>query len=41
MEVYWKEFGFGIFGRWVQRRGADVSTPKLGSRVGINCFGGI
>jgi hypothetical protein len=25
----------------VQRRGADVNTPKIGSRVGEFCFGGI
>jgi hypothetical protein len=25
----------------IQRRGADVNTPKKGSRAGQNCFGGI
>jgi hypothetical protein len=24
-----------------QRRGADVSVPKIGSRDGVLCFGGI
>jgi hypothetical protein len=32
---------FGILGRGVQRRGADVSTLKIGSRDGQTCFGGI
>jgi hypothetical protein len=36
-----KEFGFGIFGGRVQRRGAHVSTPKIGSRAGGIVFGGI
>jgi hypothetical protein len=43
--VVWTEFGkfFGIdfWGGQVQRRGADVNTPKIGSRVGEVCFGGI
>jgi hypothetical protein len=25
----------------VQRRGGGVNTPEIGSRDGINCFGGI
>jgi hypothetical protein len=25
----------------VQRRGTHVNTPKIGSRVGVYCFGGI
>jgi hypothetical protein len=37
----WKVFGnFGILGEF-QRRGVHVSTPKIGSRDGIKCFGGI
>jgi hypothetical protein len=32
---------FGILGRGVQRRGADVSTLEIGSRDGQTCFGGI
>jgi hypothetical protein len=37
----WKSFWeIGIWGR-VQRRGARVNTPKIGSRDGGNCFGGI
>jgi hypothetical protein len=36
-----KEFGFGIFGDRIQRRGAHVSTPKIGSRDGGIVFGGI
>jgi hypothetical protein len=30
----------GIWGSG-QRRGTHVSVPKIGSRVGIKCFGGI
>jgi hypothetical protein len=37
----WKEFGFGIFGEEFQRRGVHVSTPKIGSRGALLCFGGI
>jgi hypothetical protein len=37
----WKVFGIGIFESRVQRRGAHVSTLKIGSRVGVLCFGGI
>jgi hypothetical protein len=33
--------GFGFFEGQVQRRGVHVNTPKIGSRVGGNCFGGI
>jgi hypothetical protein len=33
--------GIGIFGAQVQRRGTGVNTPKIGSRVGVKCFGGI
>jgi hypothetical protein len=29
------------FWRKVQRRGTDVSTPEIGSRGAIKCFGGI
>jgi hypothetical protein len=32
--------GFEVWGK-VQRRGVHVNTPKIGSRVGGNCFGGI
>jgi hypothetical protein len=39
--VIWKDFEkFGIFGVG-QRRGAHVSVPKIGSRAGLLCFGGI
>jgi hypothetical protein len=31
---------FGFFGAG-QRRGAHVSVPKIGSRDGVLCFGGI
>jgi hypothetical protein len=41
MNNIWKEFGFGIFGDPVQRRGAHVNTPKRGSRDGGIVFGGI
>jgi hypothetical protein len=34
--VFWPNFG-----KAVQRRGTDVSTPKNGSRDGKFCFGGI
>jgi hypothetical protein len=30
-----------FWGGQVQRRGVHVNTPKIGSRVGVNCFGGI
>jgi hypothetical protein len=30
-----------IFWTQVQRRGVHVNTPKIGSRVGEFCFGGI
>jgi hypothetical protein len=41
LDGLWKVFGnFGILGEF-QRRGVDVSTPKIGSRDGIKCFGGI
>jgi hypothetical protein len=36
-EFFWE---FGFWGK-LQRRGAHVSTPKIGSRDGGNCFGGI
>jgi hypothetical protein len=37
----WKDFW--VFGFWagLQRRGAHVKTPKIGSRGAIFCFGGI
>jgi hypothetical protein len=35
------EFLAGIFEGPVQRRGGRVNTPEIGSRDGINCFGGI
>jgi hypothetical protein len=31
----------GFFGEEFQRRGVDVSTPKIGSRGGGFCLGGI
>jgi hypothetical protein len=31
----------GIFGIRIQRRGADVNAPKIGSRGEEKCFGGI
>jgi hypothetical protein len=37
----WKYLRFGIFGIRVQRRGAHVNIPKIGSRDGEICFGGI
>jgi hypothetical protein len=41
MNGIWELFGdLGIFGAG-QRRGADVSVPKIGSRDGVLCFGGI
>jgi hypothetical protein len=33
--------GIGIFGEEFQRRGAHVSTPEIGSRGALLCFGGI
>jgi hypothetical protein len=36
-----KFFGNWNFLRVGQRRGAHVSVPKIGSRVGLLCFGGI
>jgi hypothetical protein len=37
----WKVFEkFGIFGAG-QRRGTHVSVPKIGSRAGLFCIGGI
>jgi hypothetical protein len=41
LDKFWKEFGFGNFWDLVQRRGVHVNTPKIGSRVGVLCFGGI
>jgi hypothetical protein len=45
MAVKWRWFGkflrFGIFEKRVQRRGADVSVPEIGSRGALLCFGGI
>jgi hypothetical protein len=35
------DFGFWNLGERVQRRGADVSTPEIGSRGAVFCFGGI
>jgi hypothetical protein len=37
---FWKEFGFGIFGGQVQRRGARVNIPEIGSRDGEFGFWG-
>jgi hypothetical protein len=40
-EGVWKVFwGLSFFGVG-QRRGADVSVPKIGSRGALFCFGGI
>jgi hypothetical protein len=37
----WKVFGrLGILGAG-QRRGVHVNVPKIGSRAGLFCFGGI
>jgi hypothetical protein len=36
-----RDFWAWIFGGQVQRRGTHVNTPKIGSRVGVFCFGGI
>jgi hypothetical protein len=37
----WKDFGrLGILGPG-QRRGVHVKVPKIGSRAGLCCFGGI
>jgi hypothetical protein len=37
----WKDFErFGIWGK-VRTRGTHVNVPKIGSRVGVLCFGGI
>jgi hypothetical protein len=33
--------GIGFFRGQVQRRGTHVSTPKIGSRGDVFCFGGI
>jgi hypothetical protein len=41
MDKGWKFFGFGIFGIRIQRRGTHVNVPKIGSRAGLYCFGGI
>jgi hypothetical protein len=41
MDNSWKIFGIGIFWGQVQRRGTHVNTPKIGSRDGEKCFGGI
>jgi hypothetical protein len=41
IEGNWKVFGrLGILGAG-QRRGVDVNVPKIGSRAGLFCFGGI
>jgi hypothetical protein len=41
IEGIWKLFwSFGFWGK-VRRRGTDVNTPKIGSRGGKCCFGGI
>jgi hypothetical protein len=37
----WNDFFAGFFWDPVQRRGVHVNTPKIGSRVGVFCFGGI
>jgi hypothetical protein len=41
MNGTWEEFWELEFFEVGQRRGADVNTPKIGSRVGLFCFGGI
>jgi hypothetical protein len=41
MDKNWKFLEFGIFGIRIQRRGVHVSIPKIGSRAGLYCFGGI
>jgi hypothetical protein len=41
MEGNWKVFGFEDFGDRVQRRGAGVNVPEIGSRGEVLCFGGI
>jgi hypothetical protein len=40
-EGTWKLFGKLVFWGNRQRRGTDVSVPKIGSRDGLLCFGGI
>jgi hypothetical protein len=37
----WKILGCWFFWGNVRRRGAHVNIPKIGSRVGQLCFGGI
>jgi hypothetical protein len=41
MDKFWNDFGDWFFWGAGQRRGTHVSTPKIGSRVGVYCFGGI
>jgi hypothetical protein len=41
LREFGKVFGELGFGGEVQRRGVHVNTPKIGSRVGQMCFGGI
>jgi hypothetical protein len=36
-----KNFGVWDFGGWVQRRGARVNIPEIGSRGELFVFGGI
>jgi hypothetical protein len=40
-EGTWKLFGKLVFWGNRQRRGTHVSVPKIGSRDGVLCFGGI
>jgi hypothetical protein len=37
----WNGFEDLVFWGKIQRRGVDVNVPKIGSRVGGLCFGGI
>jgi hypothetical protein len=41
MDGVGRDFRDLIFEGPVQRRGADVNIPEIGSRVGQLCFGGI
>jgi hypothetical protein len=41
MDENWKLFGDWDFEEEIQRRGADVNTPEIGSRGRVCCFGGI
>jgi hypothetical protein len=39
--VDWNFLRIGFFGGVIQRRGTHVTPPKIGSRDGELCFGGI